>query len=289
MSKDSNPFISVVIPNHNNAERLDLCLKSLFNQTLSDHRYEVIVIDNNSTDHSHEIISRYPATLLEYKSKNNPYPVRNYGIRQARGPVIALTDAKCIPAADWLECGLRRLEEGADMVGGRFNIEMSPEQTTAEMTYALIHLVVDPKHYDNTPVALTGNLFAYKSLFEELGYYQEEERSGADVEFSQRVLAAGKKVVYGPEVLASYPAKQKGALLNSAFRDGKSYKNIWLKNHSSFRRWIFGLRAAFPLWPSTVHKLIDQRGQPGFHEKRLQIWWMIWRVRLNHARGILSN
>ena len=54
--KQTSPYISVIIPVHNDSQRLQLCLAALENQSYPKYSYEVIVIDNNSTDNVKEIV-----------------------------------------------------------------------------------------------------------------------------------------------------------------------------------------------------------------------------------------
>ena len=69
----------IIIPNYNNAEWLDKCLSSVFNQTYKD--YEVIVVDDCSTDNSIEIIRKYPVKLIQMDHKVYNGGARNVAIR----------------------------------------------------------------------------------------------------------------------------------------------------------------------------------------------------------------
>ena len=71
-------FFKVIIPNYNNAKWLDKCLGSILNQTFKD--YEVVVVDDMSTDNSVDIIKKYPFHLVELKEKRYNGGARNVGI-----------------------------------------------------------------------------------------------------------------------------------------------------------------------------------------------------------------
>src|SRR5258706_11359750 len=99
----TTPLISVVIPNWNRRDLLRACLLSLSRQTLQD--FEVIVVDNGSTDGSPEmILAECAQTVIVRNAENRGFCAAvNQGIRQARGSYIALlnNDAEADPR--WLE------------------------------------------------------------------------------------------------------------------------------------------------------------------------------------------
>lgn len=71
-------FFKIIIPNYNNEKWLDKCLTSVIEQTFKD--YEVVIIDDMSTDNSKDIIKKYPFTLIELKEKRYNGGARNVGI-----------------------------------------------------------------------------------------------------------------------------------------------------------------------------------------------------------------
>jgi glycosyltransferase involved in cell wall biosynthesis len=100
-----NPKISVVIPVYNGERTLRQCLNSVLNQTYKD--YELIVVDNNSTDKTKEIIKEFKGNNKKIKyifeSKKGRGAARNAGIREATGTIIAMTDSDCIVPENWIE------------------------------------------------------------------------------------------------------------------------------------------------------------------------------------------
>ena len=86
--------LSIIIPVYNAAPLLDRCLDSIFSQT-TQYTYEVILVDDGSTDNSIEIIkSRKEKKITLYQQKNSGSSVaRNKGIELARGEFIAFLDA----------------------------------------------------------------------------------------------------------------------------------------------------------------------------------------------------
>lgn len=92
--------ISVVIPAFNEEKRIAACLKSIASQTYKP--YEVIVVDNNSTDKTVQIAKDLGVMVIVEKQQGVTY-ARNCGFNSAKGEVIARTDADTIVPSNWLE------------------------------------------------------------------------------------------------------------------------------------------------------------------------------------------
>lgn len=97
--KSIKPSISVVIPAFNEEEYLPACLRSLQKQTFKD--FEVIVVDNNSTDNTAEIARSFGARVVVEKVQGMT-PARERGYKEAKADIIARTDADTIVLPDWL-------------------------------------------------------------------------------------------------------------------------------------------------------------------------------------------
>ena len=121
--------LSIVVPVYNMAGdgKLEYCIRSLLNQTISD--YEIIAVDDVSTDHSVEILERLqkenPTKLRVIKSDRNRHQggARNIGIREAKGTYLGFMDADDWAAPDMFEKLLRKMEETkADVAGCDFSL-----------------------------------------------------------------------------------------------------------------------------------------------------------------------
>ena len=82
---------SIIIPNYNEEKYIKRCLDSIFNQTMNKGKYEVIVIDDGSTDKSIEIIKQYDVKLLN-SNRLGAGGARNKGLDIASGKYIILLD-----------------------------------------------------------------------------------------------------------------------------------------------------------------------------------------------------
>lgn len=95
--------ISVVVPFYNAEKHIEECINSLLAQSYRRDRYEIIMIDNNSTDRSTAIVGRYPRINLLSEQKQGAYAARNRGIGASRGAIIVFTDADCVACSEWLQ------------------------------------------------------------------------------------------------------------------------------------------------------------------------------------------
>ncbi len=103
MSKSQALRLSVVVPCYNEAGVIESCLDALLRQ--ADDIYEIICVDNNSTDETRKILDRYAAKNAQIQviteSKQGVQFARNTGLDAARGEVIARIDADAVVRLDW--------------------------------------------------------------------------------------------------------------------------------------------------------------------------------------------
>jgi cellulose synthase/poly-beta-1,6-N-acetylglucosamine synthase-like glycosyltransferase len=97
------------VPAFNASRDIDACLRSLLGQSVARDRYEVLVVDDGSTDNTAEIVAMYPVRLLR-QAHAGPASARNHGARGAKGEFFLFTDADCVPVQTWIEEIARPLE-----------------------------------------------------------------------------------------------------------------------------------------------------------------------------------
>jgi glycosyltransferase involved in cell wall biosynthesis len=94
--------ISVIIPVFNGADHLPEALGAVLGQSLPRNEYEVVLVDDGSTDGSADLAQGLPVRCVRQKN-GGPASARNAGIREACGEWVAFTDADCVPSRRWLE------------------------------------------------------------------------------------------------------------------------------------------------------------------------------------------
>lgn len=101
-TKNPQPFFSIIIPVYNEEKLLKKCLRSVFKQNFPKEKFEVIVVDNNSTDGSIKIASQFPVKIIKEKQQGI-VAARNRGLQAAKGKIIVNLDADCTVPKNWLK------------------------------------------------------------------------------------------------------------------------------------------------------------------------------------------
>ena len=99
---DTNVKYSVIIPAYNAERTLPLTLEALQRQTVPPNEYEIIVVDDGSTDRTAQIAEQYGVQVIRQENQG-PAAARNVGVRMAHGEIVLFTDADCAPREDWIE------------------------------------------------------------------------------------------------------------------------------------------------------------------------------------------
>ncbi len=181
--------ISVVVPFWNVERYIGRCVEALLTQDYPSDSYEIIMVDNNSTDASAEIVRRHARVRLLNERKQGSYAARNRGLREVKGEIIAFTDPDCVPARDWLraiESALEQQDVGIVLGSHRF-------ATDSGLLGLLASYENEKKAYiyggqtKDLYFGQTNNMAVRKCLFDEMGYFVETLR-GADALFVRRCV-----------------------------------------------------------------------------------------------------
>ncbi|HEX6116158.1 MAG TPA: glycosyltransferase family A protein [Solirubrobacterales bacterium] len=237
--------ISVVIPARNAAGTLPRTLAALADQDLGEP-YEVIVVDDGSTDATAAIAAAAPGVTLVAERGAGPGPARNAGVAAARGDVLAFTDADCCPAPDWLRRGLEAVA-AADLVQGRVAAEPGTPVGPFDRT-----VTVDAERglYE------TANLIVRRPLFERLGGFEDwlpaslGKPLAEDLWLGWRARRAGARTAYCDRALVHHAVFARGPAGYVAERARLVYfpaiaaKMPELRGTFFWRRWFLNERSA---------------------------------------------
>jgi hypothetical protein len=213
------PTVSVVAATHNRAERLAAMLEGLRRQTLPPDRFEVIVVDDASSDDTPAVLRREAACdalqmrFVRQSEGGGPARARNRGWRMAQGSFIAFTDDDCVPTPRWLESLLAAAREQDDaVVQGR--TLPNPDERAALGPFARTMRITDA-----TPHFETCNILYPRSLLEKIGGFDEEfpAPAGEDSDLGCRAQAAGGVLHFEPEAVVHHAVFARGPL--EALRD----------------------------------------------------------------------
>lgn len=209
------PEISVVFATHNRPHRLHRQLAALREQTLSNERYEVVVVDDGSGSETERVIAEaaeaYRAddlTLTKVRTEGRgPAVARNRGWNAAAAPLIAFTDDDCEAPPQWLERGLRAARATPDQfVQG----PVAPIPAEVSQFGPFSHtLIVDRLG----PGFETANIFYPLTLLERLGGFDEQYFSmagGEDSDLAWRAIEAGVVPAWAADVLTHHAVENIG-------------------------------------------------------------------------------
>lgn len=210
MDKMSIPFVSVIIPVYNDPVRLEICLQALQKQTYPKDSYEVLVVDNGSDESIEPIVAEFSqAKASSETSQRGPCVARNKGLSLAQGEIIAFTDADCIPASDWIERGVVKLQSIPDcgIVGGK--IEMffkDPDRPTVAELYDSIMHFNQKMYVEKLNFGATANVFTHKHIFDRVGDFDRDVGMSDDMGWGQRVASFRYPLIYADDVRVAHPA-----------------------------------------------------------------------------------
>jgi glycosyltransferase involved in cell wall biosynthesis len=229
---ESAECVSVVVPVRNGARTLRPCLSALLAQTYPPDRFEILCVDNRSTDESVALMQQFaPRVQILRADTPGASAARNEGIRNARYPWVAFTDCDCIPQPDWL-ASLMRFASGtdrADLMGGRI---VAHEPTTGIERFS--ERLFDQQRAlceFQPPYAVSANMLASRHTLAALGPFDESFLRGQDVELSYRAFFAGR-ATFGyvdDAVVAHVNPNTMRALWCKALQHGEAAANIVAK------------------------------------------------------------
>jgi glycosyltransferase involved in cell wall biosynthesis len=181
--------VSVIVPMFNAAATVVRCADALLSQDYTRDSFEILMVDNNSTDGSRELLEGRAGISLLTQPKQGAYAARNLAVRQATGDLLAFTDPDCIPARDWLTTMVRVLTQTpAQVVLGcrRPAEERGAGRLIADYENrkdALALSSKDPRVY----FGFTNNMGVRREAMERYGPFVERSR-GCDTIFVRRVV-----------------------------------------------------------------------------------------------------
>jgi O-antigen biosynthesis protein len=194
----SYPSVSIIVCSYNGAKTLAECLESL--GQLDYPNYEVILVDDGSTDNTREIAARFPTVRYVYQTNHGLSHARNHGAALAAGEIFAYTDSDCMADPDWLYYLMSTLLGGKYAGVGGPNVS-PPAQNWVQACVAAApggpsHVLLTDTVAEHIPGC---NMAWYRWAFESIGGFDPEyHKAGDDVDFCWRVQQAGHAIAFSP-------------------------------------------------------------------------------------------
>lgn len=270
------PFVSALIVMRNERNYIEPSLMSFVNQTYPKNKYEIIVIDGGSTDGTLDIVNRiiqeYTEESFHISVIDNPKRILasgwNLGIKAAKGEYVIRIDAHAEASPDFIEKSVQTiLQVDAACVGGKLDsipvegddLLVSKVLSSSFGVGNSSFRVSDTAGYADTAVY---GLYR-KSVFDEVGYFDERLVRNQDIDLHSRIRKAGYKFYFNPDIKSVYHTRSSvKKMVKQAYGNGK-WNMILVKKGAS----ALSIRHLVPFFFVTFLALSLIGGF---------IWWPIW-------------
>jgi glycosyltransferase involved in cell wall biosynthesis len=214
--------ISVVIATHNRCKYLAKALQALLNQSLQKPLYEVLIVDNASTDETPKVVADFKKQVdcirYIYEATPSANLARNIGWQHARGEIVAYMDDDAIPAFEWLENILKvfyKIHPMPGVVGGKVVPLWESERPTwlhdklfgalSLIDYSKQACILDKKYPFSVNMAFQKKLLAEFNGFDlQLGRKGNKLLSGDETAIAIRIKKAGYSIYYDPAIMVEH-------------------------------------------------------------------------------------
>ena len=251
MQKEFQFKASIIIPVLNEERFIEECIESVVSNTDDIEKMEIIIIDGGSEDTTVEIVkkisSKYQNVILLHNPKKITPISLNLGIKESSGEFIVRLDAHALYSKNYVNKCIQVLENSDENIGnvGGFIETKSTNSSIFSRAVSLclssifgvgiskfrISKPTKKEFVDTVPFGCFR-----RSLFDEIGFFNEEEPRNEDLEFNQRILRADKKIILDPDIHSTYFSRSTlNKLFSQQFDNGKIVTNKY-RGKESFHK-----------------------------------------------------
>jgi len=200
-------MLSIITPIYNGIEFIASYRDAIKSQILEKNKYEIILIDNGSTDGSLNLLkasfeNNKNVKVASYTKKQSSYATRNYGVSLSKGDVFAFTDIDCIPSNNWILKCIEQSSKYDGIISG--NVKRRVKDTNNVYEYFDKTYFLDQQNKSNAQSGATANLVVSKQIFDLVGGFKEFI-SGADTYFCDMAVIKGSDFHYCPNLIVEHP------------------------------------------------------------------------------------
>lgn len=254
------PTVSIVVPCYNEQATIGVLLDALWAQTYPRALIEVVIADGLSTDNTRNVISDFQrlqpdldVIVIDNPKRFIPTAI-NLAIKASHGEITLILSAHSRPHPNYIELCVCDLVRGvADNVGGVCIVQPKSDGFVAKsIALAAAHPfgVGDAKYrYSTKPTYVDTVAFGSfkRSLFDQIGMYDETLLTNEDYEFNSRIRERGGKIWLNPDIKADYYSRSSFTSLARQYWRYGFWKWRMLRKHPSTLRWRQALPPLFVL------------------------------------------
>lgn len=197
------PLFSVIIPAYNEEKLIHFCLMSVFSQDFPKDNYEVIVVDNNSTDKTAKIVKeKFPQVRLVKETQQGVVFARIKGVNEAKGKFIAFLDADSLAPKNWL-LNIHRAFSDQDVVGVGGSIKFYPSSPSLELNERLNNSLYPP-----TRVMPGSNISFRKKAYSLCGGFSPKINLGEEIYISKKLRKVGRTIFLKDNPIITSPRRR---------------------------------------------------------------------------------
>ena len=193
---DGIPYVSVIVPVYDGERTIRKCLDSIMKLNYPKDKFEVLVIDDESTDKTVQIVKQYPVKLI--MKTHGGYPsTMNVGIENAKGEIVLNVDSDTYISEDWLNKVIKEFNDSKVGVVGGFISRAPTSSFWAKLVgydseYRQHQAIQKSNYMDHITTSCTA---FRRKLFDDIGFFDESFRLGSDEDLTHRAFKAGWKLV----------------------------------------------------------------------------------------------
>lgn len=236
-------LISVIICTHNRAGLLFEALDSLTEQGVDRDLFSVIVVDNNSSDNTRDIVRNFENVLdIKYcfEKKQGLSHARNRGVAESVARYLAFLDDDARVASDWIEKAILMIEtKKPDIFGGPiYPVYENKKPKWFLDQYETLRYGSEKKELRNKQKLFGSNIFIKKNLFDKIGPFNidlgmkgKEIKLGEEIDFQNRARGKGVTTWYDPALMVYHlVAREKLCIkyiLRRAYSFGRTSRAVY--------------------------------------------------------------
>lgn len=248
------PLVSIVIPMFNEEKNIGKCLESILFQTYPPDKIEILIVDGKSTDGSRSIAEKYSHQhsnihILDNPGRKTPKSL-NLGAKHASGDVVIILGAHTRIKNDFVAQNIQYMKMKRVKCTGGTQINTGDtyiQQAIGQAMGSPFGIMSAPYRYRRQESFVDTVVYAayHRSLFDEIGYFDEEKIISEDAEFNWRIRKAGYKIFFTPKIVSYYfPRANLRKLIKQFFRYGILRVNV-VKKHLDALKFLHIIPAGF--------------------------------------------